>query len=326
MKAIRLFMASCLLAVAASATAQTPSPAADYPKRLVRFLVPFPAGSGPEIVVRMMAEKLQKKWGQPVIVEGKPGANGAIAIDTFKKASTDGHDLLLLDGASLVLAPHLYKKLSYDPISDFDLVTPMFRTPFYVLVASPGKYKSVADIVAAAKASPGKLNYGSWGVGNFAHLGAAMLTTATDTKIEHVIYKDTNQLFMAVTTNEIDFSLGSLASTTVLAGRLKAIAVASPVRQPSAPDIPTVAESGGPAGFDVAAWMMFAAPKGLPPKLLDALKRDIDAALNEPDVKARLQIFGWETMDIPRAQIPTFIAAESAKYGALIRRAKISLD
>ncbi len=141
----------------------------------MRLLTPFPAGAGPEGVLRVLAEKLQKKWGQPVIVENKPGANGFIAIDTWKRGATDGHDILQLDNVHLAAYPHLFKKLPYDAAKDFELIAPLFRTYFFVAVPANSPYKTVGDIVKDAKANPGKLNYGSWSVGNPVHLGSALL-------------------------------------------------------------------------------------------------------------------------------------------------------
>lgn len=299
---------------------------AGFPNRTVRFIVPFPPGSGPEVVVRLMAESLQRRWAQTVLVEGKPGAGGVIAIDAFKRAAADGHDLLLLDGSNLVLFPHLYRKLAYDPARDFELLTPMFRTPFFFIVSASSRYRSIADLIAQARAAPGKLNYGSWGVGNFAHVGSSMLTTASDTRMEHVIYKDTNQVYIAVASGEIDFALGSLAVVNTLGGRVRALAVAGPRRHPLALDVPTVAESGGPDGIDIVGWTMFAAPKTLPPAVLDRIKSDIDATLAESELQSRLGAFGWETFDLTRADIAPFVARQSAQYGEAIARAKISLD
>ncbi len=147
----------------------------EFPTRPVRLISPFPSGSGPDTVMRQVAEKLQHKWGQAVIVEGKPGAAGAIAINELKRGAKDGHDLVLIDGAAVALAPHLYSKLSYDPGKDFDLITPMFKTAFFVLVPATSPYKTLRELVSAAQAHPGKLNYGSWGMGSFGHVGAAML-------------------------------------------------------------------------------------------------------------------------------------------------------
>jgi tripartite-type tricarboxylate transporter receptor subunit TctC len=145
------------LAAGVSGTAQ----AQEFPTRAVRIVSPFPAGAGPEAVLRILAEKLQKKWGKPVVVENKPGANGFIAIDSFKRGATDGHDLIQLDNVHLVAYPHLFKKLPYDPVKDFDQIAPMFRTYFFVGVGAASPYKTVGVIVADAKANPGKLNYNS---------------------------------------------------------------------------------------------------------------------------------------------------------------------
>lgn len=306
------------------ATAQTTP--GNYPSRGVRFVTSFPPGSGPDVLLRSVTEKLQKKWGQSVIVDNKPGGNGVIAIEAFKRSKPDGHDLLLIDGSNFALFPHLYNKLPYDPVQDFELLTPMFRAPFFFVVPTQSRFKNVGDIIAAAKQQPGKLNYGSWGIGNWAHVGTSMLTTNTDTKMEHVAYKDAMQLYLAVTTGELDFALGSLATVSTFAGKLKAIAVATPQRFPTAADVPTVGEAGGPAGFEVTGWTMFAAPKGTPAAVLDMIKQDIDQALAEPDIKSRFQVFGYEAFDISRAKLPAFVAGESAKYGEVIRRTKISLD
>ena len=170
--ALGLLAAAGLAAAAGPAAAQDP---AAWPTKPVRIITPFPPGAGPEAVVRVVAEKLQKKWGQPVIVENKPGANGFIAIDAFKRGATDGHDLMHLDNVHLVAYPHLFKKLPYDPAKDFEPIAPLFITYFFVGVPANSKYKTVGDIVADAKAHPGALNYGSWSVGNPVHLGSALL-------------------------------------------------------------------------------------------------------------------------------------------------------
>jgi tripartite-type tricarboxylate transporter receptor subunit TctC len=302
--------------------------AQDFPTKPVRILTPFPAGAGPEAVLRLLAEKLQKKWGQPVIVENKPGANGFIAIDAFKRGSTDGYDLIQLDNVHLVAYPHLFKKLPYDPVRDFDALTPLFRTYFFVAVPNGSKYRTVGDIIADAKANPGKLNYGSWSVGNPVHLGSALLEASTSTEMQHIIYKEVSMLYTGVATGELNFALGSLASAGPMqrSGKIKFIAVTAPKRHPAFPDVPTVAESGGPAGFEVTGWTTIAAPKGLPKAVADKIQKDIDAALAEPDIKARYASFGYETFPTTREQFNAFITSESTKYDAVIKRAKASLD
>jgi tripartite-type tricarboxylate transporter receptor subunit TctC len=327
-KTFARWLAAGLSVLALAAQAQQAQPVPAFPTRPVRLITPFPAGAGPEAVLRVLAEKLQKKWGQPVIVENRPGANGFIAIDAFKRGATDGHDLIQLDNVHLAAYPHLFKKLPYDAAKDFDVLTPLFRTYFFVGVGTGSKYKTVGDIVADAKARPGKLNYGSWSVGNPVHLGSALLEAMTQTEMQHVIYKETSMLYAGVSNGELDFALGTLATAGPLqrAGRLRFIAVTGPKRHPAFPDVPTVAESGGPAGYEMSGWTTVAAPKGLPKALADKIQKDIEAALAEPDMKERYAAFGYDAFPATRDQFNTFIAAESAKYADVVKRSKASLD
>lgn len=317
-----------LSAAALLAGAALPAAAQEWPTKPVRLITPFPPGAGPEAVLRVVAEKLQKKWNQPVIVENKPGANGFIAIDTFKRGATDGHDLIQLDNVHLVAYPHLFKKLPYDPVSDFQVTTPLFRTYFFVGVGSGSKYKTVGDIIADAKANPGKKNYGSWSIGNPVHLGSALLESMTNTEMLHIAYKETAMLYAGVANGELDFALGSLATAGPLqrAGKIKFIAVTGPKRHPAFPDVPTVSESGGPAGYEVTGWTTIAAPKNLPKAVADKIQKDIEAVLAEPDFKERFAGFGYEPFPTTREQFNAFINTESVKYAEVVKRAKASLD
>jgi tripartite-type tricarboxylate transporter receptor subunit TctC len=302
--------------------------AVNWPTKPVRLITPFPPGAGPETVLRVLADKLQKKWGQPVIVENKPGGNGFIAIDAFKRGATDGTDLIQLDNVHLVAYPHLFKKLPYDPVKDFDPITPLFITYFFVGVPTNSKYKNVGDIIADAKAHPGKLNYGSWSVGNPVHLGSALLESMTGTQMQHVVYKETSMLYNGVASGELNFALGSYATAGPLqrSGRIKFIGVTGPKRHPAFPDVPPVSESGGPAGYEVTGWTTIAAPRGLPKPVADKIQRDIEAALDEPDIKERYATFGYDTFRMPRAQFNAFIQSESVKYANVIKQAKVALD
>lgn len=321
----RLLLAT---ATAAFALSVAPVHAQDFPAKPVRLLTPFPAGAGPEGVLRVLAEKLQKKWGQPVIVENKPGANGFIAIDTWKRGATDGYDILQLDNVHLAAYPHLFKKLPYDAGKDFELIAPLFRTYFFVAVPANSPYKTVGDIVKDAKANPGKLNYGSWSVGNPVHLGSALLEAQTGTQMQHIIYKETSMLYTGVANGELQFALGTLATAGPLqrAGKLRFIAVTGPKRHPAFPDVPTVAESGGPAGYELTGWTTLAVPKGLPKPVLDKISADVQAALADADMKARFDTFGYDAFPSTREQFNTFIAAESKKYGEVVAKTKASLD
>ena len=302
--------------------------AQDWPTKPVRIITPFPAGAGPEGIVRVLAEKLQKKWGKPVIIENKPGANGFLAIDAFKRGATDGHDLIQLDNVHLAAYPHLFKKLPYDPIKDFDVLLPLFRAYFFVAVPSTSKYKTVGDIIADAKARPTALNYGSWSVGNPVHLGSALLEAMTGTEMQHVIYKEVSMLYTGVANGELNWALGTLASAGPMqrAGKVRFIAITAPKRQAAFPDVPTVAESGGPAGYEVTGWTTIAAPRGLPKAVIDKIHKDIEIALAEPDMKERFVTFGYDSFPTTQQQFNAFIAAESAKYADVVKRAKASLD
>ena len=200
------------LALGALALCGTTVHAQDFPTKPVRILTPFPVGSGPEGVLRLLAEKLSRMWGKPVVVENKPGGNGFIAIDTFKRGATDGHDLIQLDSVHLSAYPHLFKKLPYDAKADFEPLAPLFKTYFFVTVPTDSKYKKVSDLIADAKTHPGKLNYGSWSVGNPVHLGSALFESVTGTDMQHVIYKETSMLYSGVATGELAFALGSNAT------------------------------------------------------------------------------------------------------------------
>jgi tripartite-type tricarboxylate transporter receptor subunit TctC len=306
----------------------SPARAQEFPSKPVRIITPFPVGSGPEGTVRMVAEKLSRAWGKPVIVENRPGANGFIAIDAFKRGATDGHDLIQLDNVHLSAYPHLFKKLPYDAQKDFDPLLPLFKTYFFFAVAADSKYKSVGELIADAKRKPGKLNYGSWSVGNPVHLGSELFESITGTEMEHVIYKETSQLYTGVATGELAFALGTSASAGALqrAGKLRFMAVAAPKRIAGFTEVPTVGESGGPAGLEVIGWTALAAPKGLPPAVAEKIRRDIEKALAEPDVKERFVTFGYEPFPQTREQFGKFIQAESARFADVVKRAKVALD
>ena len=319
---------SALLASAGWAALCGSAQAQEFPTRAVRIVTPFPAGAGPETVLRVLAEKLQRKWGKPVIVENKPGGNGFIAIDSFKRGATDGHDLIQLDNVHLVAYPHLFKKLPYEAQKDFELLAPLFRTYFFIAVAAGSPYKTVADIVADARSHPGKLNYGSWSVGNPVHLGSALLESMTGTQMQHVIYKETAMLYGGVANGELHWAMGTLATAGPLqrAGKLRFIGISAPTRQAAFPDVPTVAESGGGAGFEMTGWTALAMPKGLPPAVADKIRADVDAALAEPDMKVRFATFGYDAFPTTAPQFRQFIQSESQKYADVVKRAQASLD
>lgn len=317
------------LVLAAAAAAALPAHAQEWPTKTVRLITPYPVGGGPDGIARLLADKLSKKWGKPVVVENKPGGNGFIAIDAFKRGATDGHDLLQLDSVHLTAYPHMFKKLPYDVNKDFEPIAPLFQSFLFFVVPTNSKYKKVSDLIADAKSRPGKINYGSWSVGNPVHLGVEELQELAGIQVEHVLYKETTQLYTAVGTGEMDFSIGSAGTAGPMyrAGKLRFLAVAGPKRMEAYPDVPTVAESGGPAnGYEVSGWNTIAGPKGLSPALQDKIRRDIAEALSGPDVKEKFLTFGYVPLNLDRPQFAKFIQNESTRYSAIIKRAKIELE
>ena len=320
---LTLCMAAMAAALPTLATAQ------EWPTKTVRIVNPYPVGGAPDAIARVLAEKLSKKWGQPVVIENKPGGNGFIAIDAFKRGAKDGHDLLQLDSVHLAAYPFMFKKLPYDVSKDFEPIAPMFQSFLFYVVPTNSKYKKMTDIIADAKANPGKINYGSWSIGNPVHLGVEELEQLTGTKFEHVLYKETTQLYTSVATGELGFSIGSAGTAGGMyrAGKLRFLAVAGPKRMEAYPDVPTVAESGGPAnGYEVSGWNTIAGPKGLSPAVQDKIRKDIAEALSGPDVKEKFLTFGYVPLNLDRPQFAKFIQAESVRYGAVIKRAKIELE
>ncbi|MBH2010996.1 MAG: tripartite tricarboxylate transporter substrate binding protein [Xanthomonadaceae bacterium] len=324
----RTLLTSAALA-ATVAGACLPAHAQEWPTKSVRLITPYPVGGGPDGIARLLADKLSKKWGKPVVVDNRPGGNGFIAIDAFKRGASDGHDLLQLDSVHLTAYPYMFKKLPYDVSKDFEPIAPLFQSFLFFVVPTNSKYTKVSELIADAKARPGKINYGSWSIGNPVHLGVEELQELAGIKVQHVIYKETTQLYTSVGTGELDFSIGSAGTAGAMyrAGKLRFLAVAGPKRMEAYPDVPTVAESGGPAnGYEVSGWNTIAGPKGLSPAIQDKIRKDIAEALSGPDVKEKFLTFGYVPLNLDRPQFAKFIQNEASRYSAVIKRAKIELE
>jgi tripartite-type tricarboxylate transporter receptor subunit TctC len=327
----------CLL-IAGASIAQTPSTGSgqaastgsgqSYPVKPVRVLTPFPTGSGPDSALRLVGERVAKAWGQQLIVDNRPGGNGFIAAEAARRAAADGYTLVQLDVGQLAVHPHLYRKMPYDVVRDFDPVAGILRTYFFMVVPATSQWKSVPDLIAEAKAQPGKLSYGSWFIGSPGHLGAAQLELATGTRMHHVLYKDMTQLYSDVGSREIAWAFGSAGSTSAAyqAKRVRYLAAAAPQRISGYPDVPTVAEAGGPPGFEVMGWVVIMAPRGTPGAAVKRINESVGHALADRDLGERFQVFGYEPMPLPPAQIARLIESDSRRYGEVIRRLNISLD
>ena len=301
---------------------------ADYPNKPVTLVTAFAPGSGPDATLRLVAEKLGKLWNQRVQVENKPGGGGFIAMDVVKRAAPDGYTLLQLDSDHLAAVPHLYKQRGAEMLKTFEPVASIFRTTFLVAVPTDSKFKTLADIVAAAKAAPGKVSYGSWGVGSPGHLGGTLLEMQTGIDMQHIPYREVSQLFMSVGAGDVSWSLGTLPSSSgaYKAGKLRYIAVASNKRLPQVPEVPTAAEAGGPKDFDVNAFVVLVAPKGMAPALRTKINADMAKVLTDPELKARFDTFAFEPIAWSPEEIGRNAEAKSKVYEQLVKKANISLE
>ncbi|MBL8335612.1 MAG: tripartite tricarboxylate transporter substrate binding protein [Rhodoferax sp.] len=316
-----------MIAVAAALTGTSAS-AQDLPTKPIRIVSPFATGTGPDIVARLLGEKLSKSLQQPVVVDAKPGGNGFIAAEEVKRAPADGTVMLLVDNGHVTINPALFSKLPYDVERDFAPVGLLFRTPFFVAVSTSGPYRSVADLIGAAKAKPGEVSYGTPFVGSPSHLGSALLESLTGTQMIHVPFKETPQLWTAISTGEVSWGLGTIASTRpmVQSGRLKLMAIAASQRLPTHSTIPTVAELGGPSGYEVNAWVALLAPRATPTRALQRLNAEINNALQEKDLLERFVSFGFEPTPSTVSQLADLIRADTRKFGELVKRTGAKAD
>ena len=316
------------MAVAASLAFALPAASQQYPTKPVRVITPFPGGSGPDTVIRLVGDRLTRAWGQQVVVENRPGGNGFIAADAAKKAAPDGYTLTQMDDAQLAAQPALYTKLPFDPVKDFEPIATLFRAYFFVVTPANSPWKSVADLVAAAKAKKGEMTYGSWFIGSPGHIGGALMESAIGVAMIHVPFKEMTQLYGAVGNNDVGWAFGSIASAGPLfrAKKVNFLAVASPRRIAGFPDIPTIAESGGPANVEVKAWVALLGPRGLPPAIVAQINDAVGKALADPALKERLGAVGFETFTSSPGEISKLMEADTKRYAEVIKRAKITLD
>lgn len=318
------FLATCLgLGALAS-----PVGAQQFPSQSVRIISPFPAGSGPDVVARMVGERLGAAWKQPIVIDPRPGANGFIAVGAVKQASATGYDLLLADVGHLAISPSLFKKLPYDPKADFAPVGGVYRTSFFVVVGANSPIKTAKDLIAVAAATPGKITYGSNSIGGPLHLGAAQVEAASGTKMLHVPYKEISQLYAAVSTGEVDWAMGSIASAGPLlkAGKLRFIAIADDARAPSMPNVPTLEESGGPKGVKARTWVVMMAPKATPAAVVDSLNKSLNDVLAQPEIAEKFANFGFVPYAITPATLGSLIDNDTVVYADMVKRTGASAD
>ncbi|HWI35767.1 MAG TPA: tripartite tricarboxylate transporter substrate binding protein [Burkholderiales bacterium] len=303
-----------------------PAFAQAYPSKPLRLIVPFPPGGPTDITGRTIGEKLQQRLGEPVVVENRPGAGSIIGTDVVAKSPADGYTLLL-GSNSIALQPLLQAKLSYDPQKDLTPVILAVRIPNVLVVNPSVPARTTAEFIALAKAKPGTLNYASVGNATGPHLFAELFRSLTGVNIVHVPYKGTAPAVNDLLGGQVQALFDSLATAlpNIRAGKLRALGVTSLQRSKSAPDIPTLDESGAP-GYEATGWFGVLVPAGTPPEIVTRLNGEIGGILKMPDVEERFLKFGAESGGGSPADFARFIRAEQEKWGRTIRDAGIKAE
>lgn len=310
-----------LLAFAGSAFSQ-----ANYPHKPIKLVVPWPAAGTVDMVARALAERLGTRLGQPVVVENKPGATGQIGSSTVVAAEPDGYTLLLMSATVHTVSPNLQKRFPFDPIDDFTNITQVVSFPYVMVVSSESPYKSVADVTAAAKKDPGKIAYGSFGLGSAPYLISELYAMSTGVQLLHVPYKGAAPAIADVLGGQITFFIDSIPSPLgqIKGNRLRALAVTTPVRSTTLPDVPAMSETL--PGFEAIAWLGIAGPKNMPPAVVAKLHAEFKAIAAEPEYAAKLRAVGLEPVtSASPEQFRTWLLSQKKFWGDFVQKAKIPL-
>ena len=324
-----------LAALLAPGLAPTPAAAqAAWPSKAVRLVVPFAAGGTTDILARSLAPELQKAFGQPFVVDNKPGAGGNTGAADVAKSAPDGYTLLMGTVGTHAINAALYPKMPYDPVKDFVPITLMAGVPnvFVMNPALAAKYgiNSVADFIKVAKANPGKFNMASSGNGTSIHLSGELFKSMSGTYMVHFPYRGSGPALIDLIGGSMDLMFDNLPSALpqIKAGKLKGLAVTSAKRSDAIPELPTIAEAGGAAlkGYEASSWFGLMAPAGTPPEIVARIQQETAKALGSPALKERLQAQGAIPSGMSSADFVAFIAAETRKWAAVVKASGAKVD
>jgi tripartite-type tricarboxylate transporter receptor subunit TctC len=309
-----------LLLAAGTAVAQT------YPAKPVRWIIPFPPGGAMDVMARALGPKMAESLGQPVVVENRPGAGGVIGSDVVAKAPPDGYTIMIVSIGQAV-NPSLYPKLPFDPIKDFEPVTLVGVVPNVLVVHPSVKANSVAELVALAKAQPGKLNYASAGNGTSIHLAGELFAAMAGVDITHVPYKGSGPAVTDLLGGQVNLMFDSITSAKphIQAGKLRALGVTSQRRSTALPNVPTIAEAGI-KGYEVSPWFAVFVPAKTPKAVVDRLHSEITKALKSPDIQERFASIGAEPVGSTPEQLAAHLERETARWSKIIRERDIKSD
>ena len=310
-----------ILLTALLAFAPLAATAQDYPSKPVHLIVTLAPGGTADILARLLGEKLSSMWGQPVVVENRPGASGMIGAEAVAKSEPDGYTLLMGYNAEIAINRSLFEAMPYDSLKAFTPVTIVGTTPMILVIHPSVPAHTLGELIALAGTGKANLSYGSAGNGSTPHLGMELLKSGSKVDITHVPFKSAALAIPQVIGNHVSmvFSGMPLAMPHVRSGALRALAVSSTTRSPAAPDVPTVAESGFP-GFDITNWFGIFVPAGTPQPIVDKLYADIKRSVSSEDVVARLRREGGDINPLPPKEFARFIEEEVAKYQKIIQQ------
>ena len=313
-------------AVASALASPAPAQTAPWPQRFVRLVVPFTSGGGIDTIGRIVGARLSEIWGQQIVVENKPGAGGNIASEFVARAEPDGHTLYITAGG-LTVNKFLFEKIGYDPIADFAPVTLICLYPNLMVVPAGSPHKTTGDIIAFAKANPGKLTFGTPGHGSSPHMAGELFKYLAGIDLTHVPYRGASAALTDLIAGRTDMSFAVMASGLPLVqnGQLRAIGVTTATRAPMAPDVPTIAESGV-AGYDMSSWFAFVVPAKTPAPIVQKIQSDTVAVLKEPAIKERLDKLGVVIVGSTAAELGDHLKSEMARWEPVIRRANIKVN
>lgn len=316
-----------LMTVGAALCASGVAMAQGYPNKTIRLIVPQSAGGGADILARTVAEKLSKSWGTQVIVDNRAGAAGIIGTQAAAQAAPDGYTLLMGAISTHAINRGLYRNLPYDPVKDFAPITLVASAPLLVVVHPSLPVRSVQELIALAKAKPGKLNFSSAGSGNSTHLAGEMFKSMANIDMMHVPYKGATPAEVDLMAGQVSVMFSSILSAMPhsRAGKMRALAVTSARRSSVMPELPTVAESGLPA-YDVNPWYGLFAPAGTPREIVEKINREVVGILQLPDVKERFAALGADAVGNTPAQFATFLDGEIEKWAKVIKQSGTTAD
>ena len=323
----RLMQAAGVLSLAIGLFSSTQVWAQSYPQKPIKLIVPLAAGSAVDNAARIVMQKVAANMGAAIAIENQAGAAGLIGADRVAKSAPDGYTLGGFNDSIMTMLPNLQAKMPWDILKDFEPISLVATVEWGVVVPSDSPIKTAADLIAAAKKSPGQLNYGSGGNGSPQHIAMALFASQAGVQLTHVPYKGATQAAVGVAGHEVQLAFQGIAtvSSLIKAGKLRLIAVTTPKRLPQFPDVPTVSESGL-SGFEFNSWFAMMAPAGTPKPIVEKLHAEISKALADPSIKEQLFGLGLSPRGTTPDQLAADLKTQFAKYGNLIRQANITAE